>query len=199
MSRMLKLTSPIPESVNHYVKPRGFIKYVDGRPKAMVTMYETADAKKYKRIFSRIVKRAVKEQEWDLEPNKTQHFYVDCVFYFDRIDKDANNYFKLLLDTITDTQLIWIDDNVTLEKVNRIYYDSNNPRIEVEIRPVEYVGIFDTHKELENFENNCKTCKRYKRNCSILKKAIEGRIQEEIVRDSNNELKCSKFNKIKEK
>src|SRR5665647_2766951 len=98
---LLKLISPIPVSVNHYIKPRAFI--VHG--KAQVILYETADAKKYKKDFANYIREQVALQEWDLVPNKTQHFYIDCVFYFDRIDKDANNYFKLLLDSITETQL----------------------------------------------------------------------------------------------
>lgn len=126
-------------------------------------------------------------QQFNIVPNKTQHWYIDCVFYFDRIDKDCNNYFKLLLDSITDTQSIWIDDNVTCERVNAIYYDAKNPRIEMTIYPVDYIGIFNNQEQLDEFESNCIHCKRYKeRKCSIFRKAIEGRIQEEIV-----DLHCS--------
>ena len=177
--------------MNHYLKPRGFIIYKNGKPVSQITMYETAEAKKYKKEFVKYIKEQVKIQRWDLTPNKTQHFYIDCVFYFDRIDKDANNYFKLLLDSITETQLIWIDDNTTCERVNGIYYDSKNPHIDVTIYPVDYIGIFPTVNQLEEFKSNCIGCKRYKNNCSILNKAIEGRIQEEIV-----DLVCSKFKSV---
>ena len=44
---------------------------------------------------------------------------------------------------------------------------------------------------LEQFESRCIGCKRYKRNCSILQKAKEGRIQEEIIG-----LECSKYKPI---
>jgi crossover junction endodeoxyribonuclease RusA len=185
----LKLISPIPCSVNHYIKPRGIIKWVGKVPKAIVTMYETAEAKKYKKEFCTYVKEQVKLQQFNIIPNKTQHFYIDCIFYFDRIDKDCNNYFKLLLDAITDTQTIWVDDNVTAERVQAIYYDSQNPHIELTIYPVDYIGIFSNQEQLDEFKSNCIHCKRYKeRKCSILQKAIEGRIQEEI-----NENKCSKY------
>lgn len=192
MLNILKFVSPIPVSVNHYLKPRAFVTYKFGKPKAMVTMYETADAKKYKKDFIKYVKQEVKKQNWNLTPNKTQHFYVDCVFYFGRIDQDANNYFKIMLDAITDTGLIWLDDNVVLERVNRVYYDSNNPRIEIQIKPVDYVGIFDTQSDLDEFEDKCKTCNRYARNCSILNKAIEGRVQEDICGSM-----CKKYKPIK--
>jgi crossover junction endodeoxyribonuclease RusA len=43
---------------------------------------------------------------------------------------------------------------------------------------------------MNEFEEKCKACKRFARNCSILNKAKEGRIQEEI----DGELNCSKFN-----
>lgn len=176
--KQLKLISPVPCSVNHYIKPRGFI--CNG--KVQVTLYETAEAKKYKKEFSEYVLQQIKEQNFNIIPNKTQHFYVDCIFYFDRIDKDANNYFKLLLDSITETQAIWIDDNVTCERVNAIYYDNKNPRIEINIYPVEYIGIFNSEKDFEDFKFICKKCKKYKEGkCNILKKAIEGRIQEEII------------------
>jgi Holliday junction resolvase RusA-like endonuclease len=158
----------------------------------MISMYETAEAKKYKKDFTKYVLEQAHKQSWNLIPNKYQHFYVDCIFYFDRIDKDANNYFKIMLDAITDTQKIWVDDNTALERVNRVYYDSKNPRIEIEIYPVDYIGIFDTIGIFETFKNKCETCSRYKRNCSILAKAIDGKIQEEIVDNI-----CSEYKLIK--
>ena len=135
----------------------------------------------------------VKKQGYDLEPNKAQHFYIDAIFYFDRLDKDPNNYWKCLLDAITETGLIWIDDNVTCERVNRIYYDSNNPRIELKIYPVDYIGVFDNATQLEQFESRCIGCTRYKRNCSLLNKAKEGRIQEEI-----HDCVCEKYKESKQ-
>lgn len=185
MEQVLKLVSPIPLSVNHYLGTRAILK--NGKPMAMI--YETGDAKKYKKEFGKYIKEQVEVQKWIMSDNKTQHIYCDCVFYFDRVDKDCNNYFKLLLDSITESECVWIDDNVVCERVNRIYYDSKEPRIELTIYPVEYVGIFNNKEELCYFETKCKSCKRYSRNCSILNKAKEGRIQEEI----SSEFMCSKY------
>lgn len=184
MENVLYLTSPMPPSVNHYLGWRAIMK--NGYP--IVVSYETAEAKKYKQEFKKIISEQVKKQNWNLEVNSTQHFFVDAVFYFDRIDKDSSNYDKCLLDSITETCLIWKDDNVALFRPQRIYYDSENPRIELTIYPVEYVGIFDTKEQLDIFENKCETCLRYKRNCSILKKAKEGRIQKDI-----EDFWCSKY------
>lgn len=178
----------MPPSVNHYTSVRTIMK--NGKPMAIV--YETKEAKEYKKKFKKIVQDEVKKQNWNHEVNNTQHFYVDAIFYFDRIDKDCSNYEKCLDDTITETQLIWEDDNVVLFRPQRIYYDSNNPRIELEIYPCDYIGVFDNASQLEEFESNCIGCKRYKRNCSLLKKAIEGKIQTEI-----HDNKCDKFSPIK--
>lgn len=188
----LRLVSPVPVSVNHYMKPRPFIAH--GKP--CVTMYESADAKEYKKQFSRYIKEQVKLQKYVTVPNKTQHFYCDCVFYFDRIDRDANNYFKLLLDAITDSQCVWIDDNVVCERVNAIYYDSRNPRIEISIYPVDYIGIFPNKESMTEFKLVCTTCSRYRDGrCSLLLKAIEGHIQNEIANYTCNKYKTKKEKK----
>lgn len=158
----------------------------NGKPMAM--SYKTSSAIKYQKDFMKYVIGQVKEQNYTLKPDKKQHFYVDAVFYFDRIDKDPNNYWKCMLDAITDTKLIWLDDNVTCERVQRIYYDFKDPRIELEIYPVDYIGVFDNTTQLDTFESNCIGCSRYKRNCSILQKAKEGRIQKEL-----DGLNCLKY------
>lgn len=187
---VLKLTITDFISVNHYLAYRVIMK--NGKPMAM--SYKTKEAKDFQKKFEQHVKEQVKIQNWNVPVDPAQHFYVDAVFYFPRLDFDPNNYFKVSLDSITETGLIWVDDNVVCERVQRIYYDSSNPRIELTIYPVDYIGIFDNQKQLNDFENKCKTCSRYARNCSILKKAKEGRIQEEI-----KGLVCSKFREIKEK
>lgn len=188
MGKVLKLVITDFVSVNHYLSYRAIIK--NGKPMAM--SYKTKEAKDFQKNFEKHIKEQVKIQNWNLPIDPAQHFYVDAVFYFPRIDMDANNYFKVSLDTITETGLIWEDDNVVCERVQRIYYDASNPRIEFTIYPVEYIGIFNNQEELDEFEDKCKTCSRYNRNCSILKKAKEGRIQETI---QNNI--CSKYKNIK--
>ncbi len=188
MENHLYLTSPIPPSVNHYLGHKAIIK--NGRP--MATSYKTTEAKKYQREFKKYIQEQVAIQNWTLKPNAHQHFYIDAVFYFDRIDRDCNNYFKCSLDAITETGLIWIDDNVTCERVQRIYYDSKNPRLELDIYPVDYIGIFNNVSQLEQFETKCIGCSRYKRNCSILQKAKKGHVQDEIINYN-----CIKYKKIK--
>jgi crossover junction endodeoxyribonuclease RusA len=160
----------------------------------MAIVYETKEAEKYKKEFKKYIEEQVKIQNWKSSTDKTQHYYCDCIFYFDRIDKDCNNYFKCSLDAITESQLVWTDDNIVCERVNRIYYDSKNPRIEMNIHPVDYVGIFDYYDNFKDFEDRCKGCIRYSRNCSIFRKAKEGRVQEEI----SGYYDCCKYKEKKE-
>lgn len=183
----LKLTvQGIPPSVNHYMGYRG-VKKGKG---CMVMAYTTAEAKKFKKEFSTYAKEQVELQNWNIEQTRDIHHYMDCIFYFDRTDKDEQNYMKVLCDTLNG--IAYIDDRNLLTRTHEVYYDSKNPRIEITIHPVKYRGIFRSEVDMINFETDCVDCKRYKNNCSILKKAKEGRIQEDI-RDGV----CSKFNRVK--
>lgn len=180
----LKLTSPIPPSVNHYLSYRAILR--NGRPLAM--SYKTREATKYQSDFIKYVRTEVFRQKWKPQHDKNQHYYVDADFYFPRVDMDANNYWKCMFDAITETGLVWVDDNTACERVDHIYYDSDNPRIELKIRPVEYIGVFENASQMEQFESVCIGCRKYKRNCSLLRKAKEGRVQKEI-----NNFVCSKY------
>lgn len=186
----LKLVSPIPVSVNHYLGIRVVNK--NGRPMAMT--YKKPEAVKYQKDFSKYVIDEIKKQNWTHDIESDKHIYVDATFYFDRTDKDCSNYEKIMIDALTYTQMLWKDDNIVLFRPQRIYYDAENPRIELEIYPVDYRGIFNSCSQLEEFESNCIGCTRYTRNCSILNKAKEGRIQKEI-----ENCICSKRKERKEK
>lgn len=174
-------------SVNHYLSYRAIMK--NGRPMAM--SYKTQEAVKFQKDFTEYVKKQVQEQGWITDDNPFQHYYVDAVFYFPRIDVDCNNYWKVAFDAITDSGVVWVDDNMACERVVKVMYDAKNPRIEYTIYKTDFVGIFDSQDELDEFEGNCKNCKRYNRNCSILNKAKEGRIQPEICNG-----KCSKRKEV---
>ena len=170
------MTSPIPPSVNHYLSYRAIMR--GGKPVAM--SYKTREATRYQQDFIRYVRQQVFAQKWRPLRDKYQHYYVDAVFYFPRVDMDANNYWKCMFDAITETGLIWVDDNVACERVQKICYDSKDPRIDLTIYPVDYVGIFDNVPQMEAFESICVGCSRYKRNCSILANAKQGKYQEDI-------------------
>lgn len=184
----LFLTSVIPPSVNHYLSYRAIMK--NGKP--LATSYKPKEVVEYRKAFAQYLTEEVAKQGWNYEHDGFHHFYVDAVFYMPRMDMDANNYWKVLLDAITDTQLVWKDDNVVCERVQAIYYDSENPRVELHIHPTDYVGIFESEDICNKFVNKCKNCTRYKRNCAILRKAKEGRVQKDI-----HDLTCDKYKENK--
>lgn len=186
--QVLKLSYAIPPSVNHYLALRTTVK--NGKPLGI--NYKTKEASKYQKAFAEYVRDEIEKQNWTTDTDKSRHYYVDAVFYFPRIDMDANNYWKVPLDAITDTKLIWQDDNVVCERVQMIMYDSNNPRMELTIHPVDYIGVFKNTSQMEDFESICIGCKRYKRNCSILRGAKAGKIQPEITDNLCSEYKKSK-------
>ena len=126
-------------SVNHYLAYRAIVK--NGKPMAM--SYKTQDAKKFQKEFTEYVKEQAKIQNWITDPNPMQHYYVDAVFYFPRIDMDTNNYWKVAFDAITDSGVVWVDDNMACERVQRVLYDSENPRIEYTIYKTDFCGVFD--------------------------------------------------------
>lgn len=186
--QVLKLVITDFISVNHYLAYRAIIK--NGKPMAM--SYKTPEAKKFQENFTEYVKEQAKIQNWETDLNPFQHYYVDAVFYFPRVDMDCNNYWKVGFDAITDAGVVWVDDNMACERVKRVIYDSKNPRIEYEIYKTDFVGIFDNQEQLYDFENRCKSCKKYNRNCSILNKAKEGRVQDAI----NFEFVCNKYKEV---
>jgi len=189
ISNVLKLVSPIGVSVNHYLKIRNFLIYKDGKPIPQSTLYETKEAKDYKKKFIKHIKEQVNLQGWEKSDNKFQKYFVDCTFFFPRIDIDSNNMYKLLLDSLTESECIWIDDTQSCERTQGIFYDSLNPRIEICICPVDFVGIFPTNEHLDVFLSKCITCSRYKDGrCSILVKSLEGRIIDEV-----KDLICGKY------
>ena len=108
---------------------------------------------------------------------------MDEIIYSNRAGRDSDNFKKLQQDCITESEVVWSDDKWVLPRTNRIFIDSNNPRIELVITPTEFIGIFDNEKELHSFKQQCVNCRRYRNNCSILRKALEARIQKEIDED----------------
>lgn len=179
----LQLTSPIPPSVNHYLAYRVIKKF----GKYIAQSYVTSETKKYKAEFLPYIQSEAKKQGWEYLGNSKQ-IIVECTFYFPRIDMDTNNQFKVMFDTITDSHVVWKDDNLACERVNRIYYDAQNPRIELDIYESDFIGIFDSENDYINFVQRCKNCRRYTRNCSILNKSINGKIVDEVT-----EKYCKKF------
>lgn len=190
--KQLKLCLPVPLSVNQYLQPKGNIKTVKGKTFVDITMYQNPKAKEYKETVKYIIRREANRVDWNSDITSDQHYYVDVDVYFERTDRDSDNIFKILFDTITESNIIWKDDRYGLPRVNKVCYNSEFPHIDVTITPVEYIGIFDNEDQLNQFKKQCETCNRRDRNCTVLRKAKEGRISDDI-----EDLECLRYKERK--
>ncbi|WP_244980346.1 RusA family crossover junction endodeoxyribonuclease [Bacillus wiedmannii] len=181
MSRFIINYDDLPISVNNYLKPSA--KIVNG--KALIHMYESKEAKDFKKRFGAYLKREVTKQKWEKAHTAEGHWYLDCVFVQSRTNQDNNNMYKILCDALTG--IVIEDDKNILVRTQKVLYDAKNPRFYAVLRPVEYTGIFNNEEHYAQFfEGNCATCKKNHEKCTILRKAREGRLQDEISGNSEN-------------
>lgn len=183
------------------------MKYKGGKPFAMAMMYETAEAKKFKNDMVKLIKQEIEKQNFKPQEN---YSFVNLywTWFFASVKNDTNNRLKCPIDAITqfgDTfkeLKVWTDDNVSMNKDVKIFYDSINPRVELEIRYAPDVGIFNDKLEYDDFINTyCNKCKKgnkigQKGGCSVYSNAMESRIKEEIpmnTEEEKNNKKCLKF------
>lgn len=193
MERLL-ITSPLPVTLNNYTKGR--IMYVNKKP--MVSIYETSEAKKFKKEFIKLFIDEVEKQGWETEPDRNDFYVVNATWYFDKQNRDSNNMWKIMLDAITDTQLVWLDDRQTIERTLRIFYDTENPRVELEIFKAKWVGIFHSQVQHDEFVlDNCTLCSKNKENCSIYKNALESRVKPDEIDTFMNKCLKIKIPKVK--
>lgn len=176
----LKLTLPLPPSINEYLGYR--VVYIGGRP--ISQPFETKKAKDYKRYVKTVVKREIQRQNWEFK-GKDEYLDIHLKYYMNKKRKDADNLGKVLFDALMEGG-VYIDDDILIPKVDNVYIDKYNPRVELSISVSDKMGIFDNKEHLNTFmENNCLQCKRhyYKRQCSIITKALENRIEPQIDLD----------------
>lgn len=183
----LKLTLPLPKSVNH----------IYGRNKFGST-YLKKEGKDYKKEVGEYIKKEVEKQGW-IKLLEGEYCYLDEIVYMNVKGRDSDNLKKLTQDTITETLCVWHDDTYCLPRTNRVYIDKENPRLEITLTPTNTVGVFDCKKDYEEFENKCKECTRYARNCSNLKCVKENRIINEIKLNEENKWICYEFKRRKAK
>ena len=205
-SQVLRLTIPIPPSINNdYMKPIGVLKWSGREPYAVGSMYEDTKARRFKKEMVKLIKKEITDQDFKFDI-KPCFVITEWTFFFPRINMDTNNYYKCLLDAITELKgLIWEDDNISMVKDANVYYDSDNPRVELKIYASDRVGIFDTNEDYESFINiYCNNCKKgnkigEKGGCSVYKNAMESRIKADIPMNTEEERKNKVCLKIKTK
>lgn len=173
--QQIKFISPLPPSVNSYLGKR--VAYSGG--KAFVQVYETAEAKAYKKHMKKVIERALDTYTWE----KTgEYTYVVCemTVFLNQKHRDSDNMQKCLLDSMVESGLVY-DDSMIIPQVTNIFIDSSNPRIEICMYESPKAGIFLTEEEFNSFKGfNCDDCSRTNTNCSIRRKALENRVVSEI-------------------
>lgn len=173
---ILKITSPIPPSVNHYLHHR-VQRARNGR--LFVQPFKPKRTIEYEEHFFKIVTQAIEEQQWEI-PDKDKFIIIRATFYFPQKGLDINNHWKLPLDVFKSAG-VYLDDSQVIEGAKRQYIDKNNPRIEFDIWVAPFIGIFNNKEQLDEFKNvNCRFCKKEPEKCTILKQAYENRITGDI-------------------
>lgn len=114
----LKLVSPICPSNNHYLD----YKVMKRGRKNIVFPYPTNETKEFKKNFIAYIQNEVKKQGWVKDESGLQHYYVNWNVYFPRVDMDAANYDKVISDSITESEVVWVDDHVVCNHINHIYW-----------------------------------------------------------------------------
>lgn len=188
----LKLTLPLPTSLNAlYINKFGYNPKTRSRVPTGQRIL-SKEGEQNKAAIQLAANEQIKNGNWDYEYTLENYIYMDTEIYFNRKGRDDNNVYKLLCDALE--KIVYENDSRVLIRTQKILYNPDDPKVIVTFSPVEYKGIFDNEVHMNVFEANCMNCKRYKRNCSILNKAKEGRIQEEI-----KDFVCSKFSQLDNK
>lgn len=174
----IRFTCPLPPSVNQYLGKS--VAYANGKP--YVHVYETTEAKTFKKMMVKLIQRKMDEVEW-VKTGEYEYVICEITAYISQKKQDTDNMFKCLMDSLTASGLIY-DDSMVIPRVANIYIDSNNPRLEVKIVQAEKVGIFANESNLDIFiQRNCYNCKKYKRygnRCAQLKASLENRITDDV-------------------
>jgi len=175
----LHLVLPLPISVNalYQLQYAYNKKYRKNMPTGRKILSDAG--RKNKKEIQASATSQMRNQHWNLDVTKNHFIYQDIDVYFNRKNRDSDNILKLLNDSLQG--LIFHNDSKVLTRVQRVYYDHSNPRIECTYSVCEWLGIFDKTKEYERFLSRCQSCRHYRENrCSILTDSVQGVIREEI-------------------
>jgi len=192
----IKLTVPVPTSLNKLYTNQSFYNPKTRSYVATGKRILTKEGMKSKNQIQAEARVQLKGQKWDYDWTKTGYCYLDTVIYFQKRGTDDNNIYKLLCDALEG--ICYDNDSRILIRTQKIMYNPNNPRVEVTITPVEYIGVFDNKEQAELFETKCSDCSRYRKgSCSILKDLLNGTERDEFNMEnfSCNEYKVKKNKK----
>lgn len=178
MSKQCRLSLPLPTSLNKlYVQ-----QYSGGRFTGKKILSKVGKENREDIMIN--VERQMSMPmniEWDFEYTKNNYIYMDIIAYVTRVNVDLDNTLKTLNDSIEASGLVFDNDKKVVPRFDRVYIDPSNPRVELTFKQTGWNGIFADEITRKNFESGCISCRRYRKGaCSILKKAKENKIQNEI-------------------
>lgn len=190
MTKQARLSLPLPTSLNKlYVQ-----QYSGGRFTGKKIL--SREGKQNREDLMINVERQMSlpiNIDWDFDYTKDNYIYMDIDAYVTRSNADTDNYLKSLKDSIEESRLVFDNDKRVVERFRRVYVDAGNPRLEITFTQTGWIGIFDDNIDYQDFITDCKTCSRYRNgSCSILKKALDNKIQEEIKNDLFDIPYCTK-------
>lgn len=187
----LHLVLPLPISINQLYQLQYAYNKKFRRNMPTGRRILTDAGRKNKIEIQKSATEQMRYQTWNLEVTKTRFIYQDINVYFNRKNRDSDNILKLLNDSLQG--LIFHNDSKVLTRVQRVYYDYENPRVECTYTICEWYGIFDNDKEYQTFVTKCEGCRYYRDNrCSILTDSYQGTMREEVV-----DKECQKFTEKK--
>lgn len=191
----LKLTLPVPTSINAlYINQFMYDQKARRRiPTGGRILSKEGELCKQQIQFH--AEKQLSEQIWDYEwtAGKNNFLHMDANIYFARRGRDSDNVYKLLHDSLE--KIVFENDSRVLARTQKVLYDTVNPRIELTLTPVEYVGVFEDQEKADTFEANCKGCTRYlEGRCSILVDSLAATVREEIETDDQV---CTKYKEKK--
>lgn len=173
-NKYFRLTLPLPESVNAYLHHK--VAYKGKRP--VVVAYKTKEAMEFEKKAEDIIKYQIQKQGW-VKPNENVWIKVEACWFLNKNGCDGSNYFKQTLD-ILQRAGVYLNDSKVIENTINVFVDRNNPRVELNIYPLQKRGIFISDNQLEEFKNNnCCECSR-PTTCRVLKNALDNKISEDI-------------------
>lgn len=180
--RTLKFDSPLPPSTNSYLGTR--VVYIKNYGNKVV-FYKTGATKEYEKHMDAVLKRAIKEQNWENDIKKENYVVCRATVYMNKKHRDIDNLFKCLFDSITRAGVIK-DDSYLIPVVDNLFIDSKNPRVEVSLELLDKVGVFENRASMKEFlSENCDKCTKNPNACTMFKKSLENRIIDEIDLENN--------------
>ena len=129
-------------------------------------------------VRTKEIKYQIQKQGW-VKPKENVWIKVEACWFLNKNGCDGSNYFKQTLD-ILQRAGVYLNDSKVIENTINVFVDRNNPRVELNIYPLQKRGIFISDNQLEEFKNNnCCECSR-PTTCRVLKNALDNKISEDI-------------------